>query len=80
MFFRVWSVFWVGLLMAQPAADPAGIARKALDLLLGQKSADLIPMLAPQAKATFTEAALGKLGAEDAVLGRGGEDRRPCHA
>jgi alpha-beta hydrolase superfamily lysophospholipase len=64
MFFRVWSVFWVGLLMAQPVADPAGIARKALDLLLGQKSADLIPMLAPAAKATFTEAALVKLGAE----------------
>jgi len=69
MFFRVWSVFWVGLLMAQPASDPAGIARKALDLLLGQQSADLIPMLAPQAKATFTPAALGKLRAEIQALG-----------
>jgi len=61
---RVLCILWVGLLAAQPAADPAGVARKALDLLLGQKNTDLIALLAPQAKATFTEAALGKMAPE----------------
>jgi len=69
MFSRMCGVLWVGLLMAQPAADPAATARKALDLLLGQKNADLIPMLAPQAKANFTETALGKISAETQAWG-----------
>jgi uncharacterized protein len=64
MFSRVWSLFWVGLLMAQPAADPAGVARKALDLLLAQKNADLASLLAPQAKTSLSDANLAKLASE----------------
>ena len=46
--------------MAQ-APDPAGTAKKALDLFLGAKYADLNQMFAPSYKDAFSEAALTKL-------------------
>src|SRR5579872_1787349 len=47
--------------MAQPAADPAGIARKALDLLLGEKYPELSQMFTPDLQKAFPQAELGKL-------------------
>src|SRR3954469_7611592 len=62
--FRILWCFSVGLALAQPAADPAATARKALDLLLGGKYADLTPMFTPEMKKDLSEAALTKLGAQ----------------
>jgi uncharacterized protein len=47
--------------MAQ-APDAGGTAKKALDLFLGAKYADLNQMFAPAYKEAYSEAALGKLG------------------
>ena len=52
-----------GLLLAQ-AADPAGIARKALDLLLAEEYADLEQMIIPAYRTANTQASLGTLGVE----------------
>ncbi len=49
--------------MAQ-SQDPAGIARKALDLLLGEKYADLVQMITPAYRTDHTQSDLTKLGAE----------------
>ncbi|MBZ5621670.1 MAG: alpha/beta fold hydrolase [Acidobacteriia bacterium] len=54
-------VFSAGLLMAQPAMDPAATARKALDLLLGEKYSDLFKMFTPELQTAMPEATLGKL-------------------
>jgi dienelactone hydrolase len=48
--------------MAQ-APDPGGTAKKALDLFLGAKYAELNQMFTPGGKDTYSESALGKLGA-----------------
>jgi uncharacterized protein len=48
--------------MAQ-APDPGGTARKALDLFLGAKYAELTQMFAPSGKDSYSESALTKLGA-----------------
>jgi uncharacterized protein len=48
--------------MAQ-APDPGGTARKALDLFLGAKYAELNQMFAPGGKDSYSESALTKLGA-----------------
>jgi dienelactone hydrolase len=48
--------------MAQ-APDPGGTARKALDLFLGAKYAELNQMFAPGNKDSYSESALTKLGA-----------------
>jgi dienelactone hydrolase len=48
--------------MAQ-APDAGGTAKKALDLFLAAKYADLSQMFAPAYKEAYSEAALGKLGA-----------------
>jgi uncharacterized protein len=58
MFSRVFCMLFAGILFAQPAADPKDTARKALDLLLAHKYAELIPMFSPASKAANTEAAL----------------------
>jgi dienelactone hydrolase len=60
---RLLCVFSAGLLMAQPAPDPAATARKALDLLLGEKYSDLFQMFSPDLQKAMPEAALGKLAA-----------------
>jgi pimeloyl-ACP methyl ester carboxylesterase len=48
--------------LAQPAADPAATARKALDLLLGGKYAELGPLFTPAMQKDYAPAALAKLG------------------
>ncbi len=53
-----------GLLLAQPAADPVGTARKAVDLLLGAKYADLFQMFSPDMQKAVPEAQLAKIGAQ----------------
>jgi hypothetical protein len=55
----------VGLLMAQPAPDPAVTARKALDLLLGEKYAELFQMFSPDLQTAIPEATLSKLAATE---------------
>src|ERR1035438_9968899 len=65
MFSRVLCFLSAGVLMAQVApTDAGGIARAALDRLLAQKYSELAAMLAPQAKAAYSEVALAKMGAE----------------
>jgi uncharacterized protein len=63
MRFRVLCLFSAGLLMAQ-ATDPAGTARKALDLLLGEKYPDLEQMITPAYRSANTQASLTRLGTE----------------
>src|SRR5215469_6014211 len=46
------------------AADPSGTAKKALDLFLSGKFADLSQMFAPSTKDKYTEADLSKLAAQ----------------
>ncbi len=57
---RLFPLFGAALLMAQ-APDPGGMAKKALDLFLGAKYADLTQMFAPSYKEAFSESALTKL-------------------
>ena len=52
-----------GLILAQ-APDPSGTAKKALDLFLGGKFADLNQMIAPSTKDSYSETALSKLAAQ----------------
>jgi dienelactone hydrolase len=54
----------VGALFSQPAADPAAIARKALDLLLAQNYPEFSALASPQLKANLNEQAFGRLGAQ----------------
>jgi uncharacterized protein len=54
----------VGILFSQPAADPAAIARKALDFLLAQNYPEFSALAAPQYKINMTEQAFGRLGAQ----------------
>ncbi len=58
------GLFSVGVVFSQPAADPAAIARKALDLLLAQNYPEFAALAAPQLKTNMNEQAFGKLGAE----------------
>jgi len=58
---RLLPLFCAALLMAQ-AADPGGTARKALDLFLGAKYAELNQMFASGNKDSYSESALAKLG------------------
>jgi dienelactone hydrolase len=53
-----------GLLLAQPAADPVSTARKAVDLLLGEKYPDLFQMFSPDMQKSIPEAQLAKIGAQ----------------
>jgi dienelactone hydrolase len=58
-------VFSAGLLVAQPAPDPAVTARKALDLLLGEKYSELFQMFSPELQKDSPEDRLGKLAATE---------------
>ena len=49
-----------GILLAQPAADPKDTARKALDLLLAHKYADMLPLFAPVSRTSNPPDALAK--------------------
>jgi dienelactone hydrolase len=57
------------LLAAQPAADPAAAARKATDLLLSGKYADLVQMLTPEMQKDLPESTLAKIGAQIKTYG-----------
>src|SRR5437016_478274 len=46
------------------AQDPAGAARRALDLFVGGKYADLFPMFTPEMQKSYPETELVKLGAQ----------------
>lgn len=54
---------WTSTLALAQAPDPAGTAKKALDLFLAGKYAELNQMFAPSAKDLYPETALAKLGA-----------------
>jgi uncharacterized protein len=58
---RLFPLMCAALLMAQ-APDPGGTARKALDLFLGAKYAELNQMFAAGNKESYSESALAKLG------------------
>jgi dienelactone hydrolase len=57
------GLFLPSLALAQ-ASDPSGTARKALDLFIGGKYAELNQMFAPSTKDSYTETALSKLAAQ----------------
>jgi hypothetical protein len=57
---RLFTLSCASLLMAP---DPGGTARKALDLFLGAKYAELNQMFALSGKDSYSESALAKLGA-----------------
>ena len=59
---RLFCICAAGLLWAQAPADPAATARKALDLLLGEKYAELFPMFTPQMQTSVPLPELAKLG------------------
>ena len=63
------ALFAAGLVMAQPAAAPADTARKALDLLLSQKYADLEQMFNAEMAKAFPDADVKKLAAGIQSLG-----------
>jgi dienelactone hydrolase len=73
---RVLCLLSAGLLMAQ-SQDPAGTARKALDLLLGEKYADLVQMITPAYRTPNTQSDLTKLGAEIKTWGAVEEIGKP---
>ncbi|HUB33454.1 MAG TPA: hypothetical protein VMA31_10510, partial [Bryobacteraceae bacterium] len=62
--FGILCCFSAGLLVAQPAADPAATARKALDSLLGARYSELNPVFTPEMQKAFPDAELAKLGAQ----------------
>ncbi len=57
------------LLAAQTAADPGVAARKATDLLLAGKYADLVQMFTPEMQKDLPESALAKIGAQIKIFG-----------
>jgi dienelactone hydrolase len=57
------------LLAAQPAADPAATARKALDAVLGEHYADFTALGTPEVQKDLNEAALAKIGAQIKTFG-----------
>ena len=67
-----------GLLLAQPAADPAATARKALDALLGARYGELTPMFTPEMVKAFPDAEMTKLGAQIKSLGAAGKISAPA--
>ena len=56
-------VLSAGLLMAQPAPDPAATARKVVDLMLAGKYSDAFQMFAPDMQKDIPEAQVAKIGA-----------------
>src|SRR5664279_2825853 len=60
--FRILPLLSV-LLVAQPAQDPTGLARKALDLVLAGKYADFLQMSTADVQKSLPEAEMAKLGA-----------------
>jgi len=59
---RAFCLLSAGLLMAQTPADPGATAKKALDLLLGEKYGELSPLFSPDMQKAYPPAELSKLG------------------
>ncbi len=57
------SALLAGGLLAQPAADPASVARKSLDAMLAAKYSDASQAFTPDMKTAYPEASMGGLGA-----------------
>src|SRR5579872_7397665 len=76
MLSRVLCLLSAGLLMAQ-SQDSAAIARKAVDLLLAQKYADLEQMITPAYRTANTQTDLGKLGTQISTWGAVEEIGKP---
>jgi dienelactone hydrolase len=57
------------LLAAQPAQDPAALARKALDAVLGEKYADFLKMSTADVQKDLPESALTKIGTQFKTYG-----------
>jgi len=76
MLSRVLCLFSAGLLLAQ-SPDPAGTARKALDLLLSEKYADLEQMITPAYREHATVADFTKLGTQIKTWGAVEEIGKP---
>ena len=59
-------LFWAiaAIAAAQPAPDPGATTRKALDLLLAGRYAEMTPLFTPEMQKAYPEPALGKLGAQ----------------
>jgi dienelactone hydrolase len=64
--------------MAQPPADPAAIARKALDSLLGARYGELTPLFTPEMQKAFPDAEMAKLGAQIKGFGAVGKIGQPA--
>ncbi len=77
MLSRVLCLFSAGLLLAQ-SPDPAAIAKKALDLLLGEKYADLEQMITPAYRTANTQSDLSKLGTQIKTWGAVEEIGKPA--
>src|SRR6185436_613302 len=75
MFSRFLCLFTAVLLLAQ---DPAGAARKALDLFVGEKYADLFQMFTPEMQKSYPEATLVKLGTQLKSYGALGKIDEPA--
>jgi dienelactone hydrolase len=71
------SCLTAGVLLAQPAADPAATARKALDSLLGARYSELTPMFTPEMQKAFPDAEMAKLGAQIKGFGAVGKIGEP---
>src|ERR1043165_6437428 len=62
MLLPAFCILSAGLAMAQTAADPAATAKKAFDLLLGEKYAELPPLFTPDMQKAYPAAELAKIG------------------
>ena len=77
MFPRALCLLSAGLLMAQTAADPAATAKKAFDLLLGEKYAELPPLFTPDMQKAYPAAELAKIGERIKSFGASAKSTRP---
>ena len=62
MLLRAFCILSAGLAMAQTAADPAATAKKAFDLLLGEKYAELPALFTAEMQKAYPAAELVKIG------------------
>jgi dienelactone hydrolase len=66
---RFLPVVLAAQMAAQPAADPAAAARKATDLLLSGKYAELVQVFTPEMQKDLPESTLAKIGAQIQTYG-----------